>query len=229
LKDKPVFGRGQLGIPIQHHFDMRKARKAQCILAKMVSLAPPDEIHSICGMDVSYRGEDGFAAAVVLSYPEMEEIEAKTYHGKAPVPYMPGFLGFREMRFLAPLFWRLATRASAYIVNGHGAFHPEGLGAASHFGVAFDVPAIGVCLSPLSFEGGSVDGDRLIAYGKEVGGIIRGPGGGRLLISAGHRMSPDRALEIVKACMRGHRLPEPLFLADRYSKRTMEGRPTIGR
>ncbi len=180
-------------------------------------------------MDVSYRGEEGVAAAVIMSYPEMEEIEAKTYHGKAPLPYMPGFLGFREMRFLAPLLWRLATRASAYIVNGHGAFHPEGLGAASHFGVAFDVPTIGVCLSPLSFEGGWVKGSRLIAYGKEVGGLIRGPGGGRLFISVGHRMSPDRALEIVKRCMRGHRLPEPLFLADLYSKRSMEGRSVIGK
>ncbi|MEN3007110.1 MAG: endonuclease V [Candidatus Methanosuratincola petrocarbonis] len=195
----------------------------------MVSLVPPDEIHSICGMDTSYRGEEGFAAAVVMSFPEMEEIEVETACGAASVPYMPGFLGFREMRLLASLFGRLATRASAYIVNGHGAFHPEGLGAASHFGVAFDVPTIGVCRSPLSFEGGSVEGGRLIAYGKEVGGIIRGPGGGRLFVSAGHRMSPERALEIVRGCMKGHRLPEPLFLADLYSKRSMEGRPVIGR
>jgi deoxyribonuclease V len=175
-------------------------------------------------MDVSYRGEEGFAAAVVLGFPDMEVIEVKTARGAAPVPYMPGFLGFREMRFLAALFWRLAARASVYMVNGHGAFHPEGLGAASHFGVAFDVPSIGVCLSPLSFEGGSVAGDRiLIANGIEVGGVLRTRGGGRLFVSAGHRMSPERALEIVNGCMRGHRLPEPLFLADLYSKRTMEG------
>lgn len=180
-------------------------------------------------MDIAYRGEEGFAAAVAMSFPEMEEIEVKTAYGSAPLPYMSGFLGFREMRFLAPLFRRLATRASVYIVNGHGAFHPEGLGAASHFGVAFDVPTIGVCLSPLSFKGGLVKGERLIAHGKEVGGIIRGPGGKRLFVSSGHRMSPDRALEIVSSCMKGRRLPEPLFLADLYSKRFMEGKFVIGR
>lgn len=178
----------------------------------------------VCGVDVSYRGEEGCAAAVVLSLPAMEEVEAETASGAAPIPYMPGFLGFREMRFFAALFRKLKTKASVYMVNGHGAFHPEGLGAASHFGVAFDVPTLGVCLSPLSFEGGEVSGDRLIAYGKEVGRVIRTAGGGRLFVSAGHRMNPESAIGIVISCMRGHRLPEPLFLADLYSKRAMEGR-----
>ncbi|MEM2128105.1 MAG: endonuclease V [Candidatus Methanosuratincola sp.] len=198
-------------------------------MAEKVSLTPPGEIRSVCGMDVSYRGEEGFAVAAVLSFPDMEVIEVKTASGSAPVPYMPCFLGFREMWFLAQLFRKLNTRAAVYMVNGHGAFHPEGLGAASHFGVAFDVPTIGVCLSPLSFDGGSVVGDRLVANGKEVGGVIRARGGGRLFVSIGNRMSPACALEIVGRCMRGHRLPEPLFLADLYSKRAMEGRPGIGR
>ncbi|MBC7121244.1 MAG: endonuclease V [Candidatus Methanosuratus sp.] len=198
---------------------------AQRLLARKVSFSPPGEVSSVCGMDIAYRGEEGFAAGVVLRYPGLDEVEVSTDTGMALVPYMPYFLAFREMRFLVPLFRKLRTRASVYMVNGHGTFHPEGLGAASHFGIAFDIPTIGVCLSPLSFSGGSVEGDRLVADGREVGAVIRTRSGRKVFVSVGHRMSPRLAEEVARACMRGHRLPEPLFLADLYSKRAMEGRP----
>lgn len=205
-------------------FDTAKAREAQRLLAKMVSGDPPIDVDSVCGMDVAYRGEEGSGAAVVMSYPGLEVLETEAVSGKAPVPYIPTFLAFREMPFLVAMLKRLQRKPAVFILNGHGAIHPAGLGLASHFGVAFDLPTIGVARSPLLTQGAAQDGGVIRVGGKEAGAVIPSPGGGRLYVSPGHRMSLDFAVRIVKGCMRGHSLPEPLFLADAYSRRAAGGR-----
>ena len=66
----------------------------------------------IAGADVSYgRGSDLFFAAVVLlTYPELETVEERHAVEKAPFPYIPGLLSFREGPVLLKAFAGLERR-----------------------------------------------------------------------------------------------------------------------
>ncbi|MDI9644163.1 MAG: endonuclease V [Candidatus Verstraetearchaeota archaeon] len=197
--------------------------EAQLSLAKRVSSTPPDKVTSVCGMDVSYMGDRGSGAAVVMTYPNLEVVEVRGVEGTVRVPYMPTLLAFREMPLLAALRAKLRTSPSVYILNGHGVFHPRRLGSAAHFGVVFDVPTIGVASTPLWFEGVQMTGCRFTVGGRDVAAVVPSHLGGKVYVSAGHKMTLNLAEEIVRGCIRGHRLPEPLFLADSYSRRALGG------
>eukprot|EP00047_Mylnosiga_fluctuans_P023705 m.144410 g.144410 ORF g.144410 m.144410 type:complete len:96 (+) comp9670_c0_seq9:438-725(+) len=66
---------------------------------------------------------------------------------KLTLPYISGFLAFREAPFLMRLLDRArATRPDQFpqvvIVDGNGVLHPRGFGLASHLGVLADVPCV---------------------------------------------------------------------------------------
>jgi len=183
-------------------------------------------VASVCGMDVAYKGDAGAGAAAVLSYPELELLESNVVRGTTPVPYIPTFLAFREMPFLVRLMSRLETRPSVFMINGHGIYHPASLGLASHFGVAFDVPAIGVAEGLLKIQGQYDEGEYIYDNGKKVCCALAGGACGgkrRIYVSPGHRMTLGRAVELARSCPSGHSRPEPLFLADKISKKAIRG------
>lgn len=60
------------------------------------------------------------------------------------MPYIPGFLSFRETPALLAAWQQLSQKPDLLFVDGHGISHPRRLGVASHFGLMVDVPTIGV-------------------------------------------------------------------------------------
>ena len=188
----------------------------------------------MCGVDVAYKGGLGAGAAVVLSYPGLEVQEIKVVFGRALIPYIPTYLAFREMPFLVRLVLKLEAKPSLFMINGHGVYHPAGLGLASHFGVSFDVPTIGVSGGMLKVEGQSEKGGSIFVGGKRVCCILGVRAGSRseghrgIYVSAGHRMSLDRAVEVTRSCFRDHSRPEPLFLADKITKKAIRSADVYG-
>lgn len=180
----------------------------------------PLEVKTVCGIDVSYRGHIGAGAAVTLSFPGLELVEERVVFRRARVPYIPTFLAFREMEFYHALFSRLAAKPSVFLIDGHGICHPEFVGAASHFGVAFGVPSIGVAKGLPRMAGVSRKGGDVLIMGRAVAREVRGEVGSArpLYVSPGHLVGLEDAAAIVKKSFRGHRSPEPLFLADRISR-----------
>ena len=202
-------------------FDLKKARFAQQLLSKKVSEEYSGRtVKTVCGMDVSYHGERGAGAAVVLSYPDLKMIETKVVHRPAVVPYIPTFLAFREMAFFASLIRGLEKTPDIFIIDGHGIYHPAFCGSASHFGVVFDVPTIGVAGRLMGLEGEVNDRGTILLQGKRVGLAIKGGKKG-VYVSVGHRMDLDLATKIVRGCIRVHREPEPLFLANSISREAL--------
>lgn len=209
------------GNPPPRTFDEGKAREAQRRIARMVRLSSePLEVRTVCGIDVSYRGSAGVGAAVTLSFPDLEPVEEKVVFGRARVPYVPTFLAFREMGFYHALFSRLESKPSVFLIDGHGICHPEFAGAASHFGVTFGVPSIGVAKGLPRIAGVSREGGDVLIRGRAVAREVRRAGGSArpLYVSPGHLVDLEGAVAIVKKSFRGHRSPEPLFLADRISR-----------
>merc|ERR1712070_260663 len=64
-------------------------------------------------------------------------------------PYIPGFLAFREVQHLEPLFERLRRERPELfpditIFDGNGVLHPNGFGIACHFGVLSNICTMGM-------------------------------------------------------------------------------------
>ncbi len=130
-----------------------QARQAQKEMAEHVVLhdAIPTPLRFIGGMDVSNTPFDPaqmiFGAVVVCAYPSLSLIEKATHATKQTFPYIPGFLGFREVPVLVQAYNQLLCKPDVIFVDGHGISHPRKLGVASHLGILLDVATIGVAKS----------------------------------------------------------------------------------
>lgn len=182
-----------------------------------------DAIHTIAGVDVSYR-DVARAAVVVVSFPDLQVIEQAVATRASAFPYVPGLLSFRELPSALDALARLRQQPDLIICDGQGLAHPRRLGLASHLGVYIDRPTIGCAKSRLTGtyeEPGPQAGDRspLLSRGEVIGVALRSKARTNpLFISIGHRIDLETAVEIVSRCLRGYRLPEPTRLADRLTK-----------
>ncbi|KAK9683968.1 hypothetical protein RND81_10G178300 [Saponaria officinalis] len=106
----------------------------------------------IGGVDISYLKEDpSFACAilVVLEFGSFNLVYHDFVVSKLLVPYVPGFLAFREVPVLLKLIEKMKSDAHPFypqllMVDGNGLLHPRGFGLACHLGVLADLPTIGV-------------------------------------------------------------------------------------
>jgi len=191
-----------------------------------------EEITLVGGGDVSYSGDAAFCTIAVLSYEDMSIVEERTVGAHTRFPYIPTYLSFREAGALIKAFRALEEKPDVLLIDGQGIAHPRGIGLASHVGVLLGEPTIGVAKNPLvgeyampikPFEA------RSISYeGREVGFALKSRRGSKpIFVSPGHRVALGSSLEIVRRCLRGHRLPEPLRIAHRISKNTAMQRKAI--
>lgn len=172
---------------------------------------------TVAGVDVSYdRASDNFwAGVVVMRLPGLEEVEEVTVLRRSTFPYIPGLLSFREGPAVLAAFEKLRTEPEVVIFDGQGLAHPRRLGLASHMGLWLDRPSVGCAKSRLIGEHPPVP-DRVGASvpltidGEEVGAVVRTRKGVKpVFVSPGTRIDIAGAVELVLACCRGYRLPEP--------------------
>lgn len=201
-------------------FDLEKAARAQEILSSKVRVERLSRRPGrIIGLDVSYKGGLGFAAAAAFSYEEMSLEEVSIASGRVGVPYIPGFLAFREAPLMIRAFMGLKMREGVLMVNGHGLAHPRGCGIASYLGLVLGLPSIGVAKKILVGRVVDEEGRSFIEVsGKRVGVVIR-KGGSRIYATIGHMVSLEDVEEITRRSFaEGHTLPAPLEAADRLSR-----------
>jgi len=176
----------------------------------------------IAGVDVGFEqgGDVTRAAVVVLRYPSLELVEYQIARVPTVMPYIPGFLSFRELPALLQAWQQLTSRPDLVLVDGQGIAHPRRLGVASHFGLMIDVPTIGVAKSRLCGQflplGEELYSQQALYEGDEqIGWVWRSKlRCNPLFISPGNRISMESALYWVEHCMRQYRLPEPTRWAD---------------
>lgn len=210
--------------------DLATLRAQQLALASSVSREDGlacDPPQYVGGADVGFEqgGDVTRAAMVLLKYPTLELVEYQIARIATTLPYIPGFLSFRECPALLAAWEKLSRKPDLLFVDGHGISHPRRLGVASHFGLLVDVPTIGVAkkrlcgiFGPLSTEPGALaplmDKDEQLAW------VWRSKTRcNPLFIATGHRVSMDSALAWVQRCTRGYRLPEPTRWADAVASR----------
>lgn len=192
----------------------------RALAARVIERDEPGEPRLVVALDLGFRRVDrteyARAAAVVASYPDLAVLERRVVEEPVRFPYVPGLLAFREAPAMLAVLAALETTPDLVIVDGQGRLHPRRFGIACHVGVLVDRPTIGCAKSlllrlevpPLSDEPGArvplVQGD------ERVGIALRTRHGvSPVFVSVGHRVTLDRAAELVWSMCRGHRLPEP--------------------
>ncbi len=206
-----------------HRFDVdyREAVRIQESLRTKLILRDcglPRKPAIIAGADVSYgKGSDMFFAAVVsLSFPSLQLIEEAFAAERAPFPYIPGLLSFREGPALLAAFARLRHTPDVALFDGQGIAHPRGIGLASHMGLFLDLPAIGCAKSRLvgDYEPvGEQPGDYadLMHEGRVAGAVLRTKERVKpVFVSPGHKIGFKSAVKLVLSCSGGYKLPEPV-------------------
>ncbi|KAG6546256.1 hypothetical protein Mapa_012295 [Marchantia paleacea] len=211
-----------------------------------LKISPENEgnrLRYVGGVDLSFSKSDpSFAcgALVVLDFDTLEVVYEDFCTVQLTMPYIPGFLAFRESPVILNLLDRVARKEKEFypqllMVDGNGILHPRGFGLASHLGVLADIPTIGVGKNLFHVDGLSDAEVRLEASksdlhagetvplignsGRVWGAAMRSHEGCKkpIFISSGHRISLETAIDVVKRCCR-HRVPEPVRQADMRSR-----------
>lgn len=183
----------------------------------------PAQIKKVAGIDISLKDE-GQAAIVVLAYPELELLERVVITHKVTFPYVPGLLSFREIPVILAAMEHLKVTPDLLMLDGQGYAHPRRFGIACHLGVILDLPSIGCAKSILvghHKELGPLPGDEVpvIDKGETVAVALRTKKNSKpIIVSIGNKIDLPTAVEFVKNCGRGYRLPETTRLADKYSR-----------
>lgn len=208
-------------VKMPHRWDVApyEAQHLQRELAAKVDAtdASAATLTAIAGVEVAHsRFSDTLTVSVAVTrYPEMTLLERVTVEHRTRFPYIPGLLSFREVPAILEALGQLTVPFDALMVDGPGVAHPQGLGVASHLGVVLDLPTIGCARTNLigSYVEPEVSAGSqtsLVFQGEIVGMVYRSKNRtAPLFVSAGHRLSRQRAFEIVTACCAGYRLPEP--------------------
>ena len=107
-----------------------------------------NSVKLIAGVDLAYwnRGDDEFAVCciVIIDSETHEVVEKQHYSGKIEVPYMPGFLAFRELPLILKTVELLETNPDIFIFDGNGYLHPRNMGIATHASFYLNKPTIGI-------------------------------------------------------------------------------------
>ncbi|MBF0320810.1 MAG: endonuclease V [Nitrospirae bacterium] len=199
---------------------LTEAREIQKSLAARVEITGlARDVKYVAGADAAFCGDDVVGSACLFTYPALEKIDEAAVTQKTDFPYIPGFLSFRESPALIGAINGLRHRPDVLIVDGQGIAHPSRVGLASHIGVLLDMVSIGCAKSRLigTYDEPGMEKGRwscLFDARECIGAVLRSRTGVRpLFISPGHLIDIDGAVELVSACLRRFRLPEPVRCA----------------
>ncbi len=204
---------------------IEEATAVQERLRSEVVLAPPPDFapRLVAGLDVSMErdAEECVAGIVVLELPSFAVVDQATAVAPVPMPYVPGFLAFRELPALAAAFDRLTTRPDALIFDGQGLAHPRRFGVACYGGLLFGLPSVGCAKSILVGRHEPLPPEQwaqapLVHRREVVGAAIRlrartNP----VFVSPGHLIDLESAVALVTSVSAGFREPETTRRAHR--------------
>ncbi|MFB3763708.1 MAG: endonuclease V [Methanotrichaceae archaeon] len=194
----------------------------QRAVASRISLIDGYSEETVAGVDQAFIEDLVISGAVVLR--QFEIIDAACHAEEASIPYVPGFLSFREGPPAIMALGRLKIKPTLIFVDGCGINHPRMAGLASYIGVMLDIPTIGISKDILCgcFEA-PVDEDEAnpLVYGKGVVGyVLKSRKGCRpIVVAPGHKVSVDSSLVLARKYLKGYKLPEPSRLAHEYANR----------
>lgn len=123
--------------------ELEKLIKEQERLSKKIIIKKlKKKIKIVGGCDVYYYKNYGIGAFILMDE-NFEILEKKLFKDKIDFPYIPGFLSYRELKFLIGAYKKLKIKPDLIFVDGNGILHPRNFGIASHLGILLKKPTIG--------------------------------------------------------------------------------------
>lgn len=203
----------------------------------------------LAGVDISFSkiNPQFCASTIAIFNPLIELVGLKTIISKNEVPYLPGFLAFREVDSLKKCFDLVVKkygekienfRIDLIFVDGNGILHPRECGLACHLGFILNVPSIGCAKTLFAIDGinkhkieeikkefqkiGNKYGnfEPLIGNSNKIwGAAVKNSKNAfdPLIVSTGHLMDLKQAVEWTIKCSK-KRVVEPIRVADHHSR-----------
>jgi deoxyribonuclease V len=176
----------------------------------------------VAGADAAFSADKSTIYAVALVYDRHEQRVIEVVHEvrELNVPYIRGFLSFREGPAVEAAIRSLKHPFGVVCFDGHGYAHPRRCGFASHVAIELDVPGVGVAKSRFigTFEDPPMKAGAstpLMDAGERIGSVLRTRSNCRpVFVSVGHRVDLPTAEALVRACCTRYRVPEPTRQAD---------------
>jgi deoxyribonuclease V len=189
----------------------------------------------VAGVDQAFLDDRVISAVVVL---RAETVVARASAvTPTEMPYVPGLLAFREAPPIIEALESLDVEPDLLLFDGSGRIHYREAGIATHMGVCFDAPSIGVAKNllcgrprestdelttdeavPIEADGSmSAPDGTVVGYAYQSRQFPDSKRINPLYVSPGHRLSAETALEQVSACGGAYKLPRPVRLADQYA------------
>lgn len=198
-------------------------KQTQTDMRQRMLVAPLNPLpRYVAGADVAFSADKQtvYAAAVVYDREKCEIVDLTGAAVAAEVPYVPGFLSFREGPALFKAISRLKHPFGAICCDGQGYAHPRRCGLACHVAITLDIPGVGVGKSRLigTFDDPPAQAGAATALmdgDEQIGLVLRTRDNTRpLFVSVGHRVDLESARQLVLACCTKYRIPEPTRQAD---------------
>ena len=187
------------------------------------------DMKTAAGVDLAYwkDGEEEYAVCciVIIEISTHKVIEKKHFSGRIGVPYIPGFLAFRELPLVIKTAELLETKPDIYVFDGNGYLHPRHMGIATHASFYLDKPTFGVAKSyfrvdkqtdyvePENEAGSFTD---IVIDGEVYGRALRTHKDVRpVFVSVGNNISLETACHLaLKLTDKDSHIPVPTRLAD---------------
>lgn len=212
-------------------YDESEFRKIQNNLKERIILENifnKNDINFIAGVDLAYWEQEsrqyGVCCIVIIDYATKEVVEKVNSVGEIKVPYIPGFLAFRELPLVIEAAKKLIIEPYVFIFDGNGYLHSNHMGIATHASFFLNKPTIGVAKSYLKIAGvdytmptNDVGGFTDIIINEEVyGRSLRTRKDVKpIFVSCGNYIDIDTSTEIILNLINNEsRLPIPTRLAD---------------
>ena len=215
------------------HFSIEEATQLQNQLRyNLTSQTDIKDFTTIAGADISHNKDTDivYAGIVILTYPQMVVQSYSLIEAKTTFPYVPNYLGFREVPSLLQAWHQLPIKPGVVVLDGQGITHPRRMGIASHFGVLTDHATIGCAKTMLfghfpdlgitKFNNSPIISptNELLGYALRTKDKVN-----PVYISPGHKMSVPDSITIMKQCVRKYRIPEPTRQAHEYVNMLRKG------
>ena len=183
----------------------------------------------VAGVDLAYWNKDdeeyAVCCIVVIDAEAHEVVEKQHYSGKIEVPYMPGFLAFRELPLILKTVELLENSPDIYVFDGNGYLHPRHMGIATHASFYLNKPTIGIAKTYFRVDKKTDYTEPENAAGSFTDIVIDGEVYGRALrthkdvkpifVSIGNFVSLDTACTLaLKLTDKESHIPIPTRLAD---------------
>ena len=187
------------------------------------------DIKKVAGVDLAYweENEEEYAVCciVVIDMDTHEVVETKHTSGRITVPYIQGFLAFRELPLVEKTAALLESNPDIYIFDGNGYLHPRHMGIATHASFFLGKPTIGIAktyfrvdkktdyIEPDSEAGSYTD---IVIDGEVYGRALRTHTNVKpVFVSIGNDISLDTAMNIAMSLVTEEsHIPIPTRLAD---------------